>query len=715
MSRQPTNTSSPSAAGGMTGAAGMIGGGLGLDGVPTGLTPVGMGLTPNMPGIRRGSTVAVSLNGVNTGAGITHATLTAQEQEAARTAKIARISAMLEPRLGWVSQSGVERAAKRAKLEYMWEDDAQTATGSVDPSQQRTLSIAGNGVLVEIQFKGDMVEDVSLSYPEHGAGVGGFAMRGAAVLKRELQGTNNKEGFIGLQGFMKNLEALATMDRLSTKGVSAFDAIDGIRSALGKLWSYEVKQVQERSHSQGMELQEAEREVLCRGSGRPRMHVGRRVGLSLQYWMVRQKIPSERRGEIPDVMDVDDEKDMEVESDDREEVVSLLIECEASSADLYPPVRVSSDWISAAILAPSMIKVSPESEPSSSLPLPLDWQEPPPTHLKHSATNGNTADDPMHTSPSIPAQPSMRFIAKLSTPLIVPLYVAMQLLATLNVSLTQEDLTQSQNTYEALLLSDLLPAGKLPTDQFLKVLSVHGRNGEVTNQRHGYTLFPLQPVLGYRLAGLPFSHLRQIVDILPVLRQWALVAQLLRRLYAVTATKEDSVEVENGQQAGFQRQNGFDDNQNSEFDDGSDGDSDEAFDTLDDELAAMLVPSEPKNYNRSGKGSTAKTQDSCKNAFSPLPIDISLSLPATGPPNFQVMYPSEDGKPEMRYFTFEIASNGIINVTNVSLGESTTRKEAIRRPEPAETQGRRERERQLIKTISEISEDIGTTVAFLRS
>ena len=400
MSRQPTNTSSPSAAGGTTGAAGMMGSGLGLDGVPTGLTPMGMGLTPNMPGMRPGSTVA----GVNTGAGVTHATLTAQEQEAARTAKIARIAEMLDPRLGWVSQSGVEQAAKRAKLEYMWEDDAQTAIGSVDPSQQRTLSIAGNGVLVEIQFKGDVVEDVSLSYPEHGAGVGGFAMRGAAVLKRELQGTSNQEGFVGLQSFVKDLEALATMDKLSTKGISAFDAIDGIRSALARIWSFEVKKLQQRPDSQGMEGEAAEREVLCHGSGRPRMHIGRRVGLSLQYWMTRRKVPTERQGEKADAMEVDDHKDGEVEGDDGEEMVSLLIECGASPADLYPPVRVSSDWISAAILAPSMIKVSPESDPSSSLPLPLDWQEPPPTHLKRSATNGNAIDDPMHTSTSIPAQ-----------------------------------------------------------------------------------------------------------------------------------------------------------------------------------------------------------------------------------------------------------------------------------------------------------------------
>ena len=718
MSRQPTNTSSPSGGGGTVGAPNLMMGGLVMDSAPTGFTPTGMGFTPNVPGIdsspRNGAALnGATLNGANTGTGIPQAGMTAQDQEAARTEKIATITRMLSPRLGWVSQSGLERAAKRVRLEFMWEDDLPTSVGPVDQNKERTLGIAGNGVLVEVHFRGDVVRGVSLSYPEHGTGVGGFAAQGAAVLKSGLQGIGEEGGFVALESFVRDLEALARMDKLSGRGVSAFDAVDGIRTALEKIWAFETVKVREGQSGEGRSAEYTERMVLCRGSGKPRMHAGRRVGLSLQYWMARHKVTPERRYRGPDDMDVDNREGQTMMREDEETIDALVIECEAQSPDIYPPIRVSTDWISTAV---STDKVPETSGIALPLPTAVDWQDPAPTHLSQAPAESLPSDDLLASTSSLPVLPSIRFVAKLSSPIVMPLHIAMQLLSTLNVSLSQESLQQhQQNTYETLLLSDLLPPGTLPSDPFTKDILAYTADGEQNMGRHRYELFPLQPVLGFKITEVPFSHPRQIVNILPVLRQWTLAGQMLRRCFTAAASNEDQsgARTEGPVANGNRHREGQEMHRTVEITGGehaesdestSDDESDEEFETLDDELAAMLAPKDLAQGAYSG--ATFGTQAHALRT--PMPVDISFGIPtATGSPILRVIYTSGHSP---SHFSFEVLGNGIINVTDVVLKDSPSHID-----KGANYGQATEREKEIVKAILEVSEDIGTTVAYLCS
>ena len=719
MSRQPTNTSSPSGVSGMVGVAGPMLGSLFPDAAPTGLTPAGMGFTPNAPGMGSSPRTTAVLHGANTGTGISHAGLTAQDQEAARNAKIATIITMLSTRLGWVSQSGLERAAKRVKLEFMWEDDLPTAVGSVDKNGERTLSIAGNGVLVEVHFRGDMVQGVSLSYPEHGPGVGGFAAKGAAVLKSELQGTGVEEGFVALESFARCLEALARMDKLSGQGISAFDAVDGLRTALERIWELEFSKVREGQGDKRMSLEEIEGMVICWGSGRPKMHAGRRVGLSLQYWMTRHKVSQGGRGRRPFDMDIDAEEDDTNTGEDEEMINALVIECETQSPDVYPPIRVSDEWISTTVSTASTDLVSETSRTSIPLPIALDWQDPAPTYLVQPPPESQSTDDLLASTSSLPVLPSIRFVAKLSSPIILPLQIAMQILSTLNATISQESLQQhQQTTYETLLLSDLLSGGSLPTDPFGKQILIYGPYGKQDMRRHSYTLFPLQPVLGFKITELPFSHPRQIVNILPILRQWTLAGQMLRRCFSAAALTEAESEV-NTKRAftnGSQDREGKEEHDvvesisyhNAESDDStSDDDSDEGYETLDDELAALLAPKAATGGR--GNGNTSETQAPPLGRL--LPVDISFSIPSsTGSPTFHIIYPDISGSPQTSHFSFEILGNGIINVTVVRHRSSQDDTGGDN-----ELEEMQDKDKGIIKAVLEVSEDIGTTVAYLCS
>ena len=730
--------------------SGMMMNGLIMDGAPTGLTPAGMTFTPNVPGLISASIIGPSLNGTVAGAGIPQASLTAQDQEAVRNAKIATIVNVLAPRLGWVSQSGMERASKRVKLEYMWEDDAPTMVGAVDKSRQRTISIAGDGVLVEVQFRGDVVQEVSLGYPEHGAGVGGFAAEGSAVLKEALRGTDEETSYVALDNFTRDLEALARMDKLSGRGVSAFDAVDGIRVTLDRIWEHEVKRIRESQGGQQVSEEEAERVVLCRGSGRPRMHAGRRIGLSLQYWMSRHRVTPEDRHHRQDEMDVEQEEDVRSGIEDDREIHALIIECEAQASEVFPSVRVSTEWISATVFAPAMEPFvgSPNSTPP--FPSRLDWEDPPLTYLDDAPAQTVTSDNPLDASTLPSTLPPLRFVAQLSAPLILPLQVAMQVLSSVGAPIPPEILQQQQvqNTYELLLLLDLLQPGTLYTDTFTKEFTGCTLSGVEKRIRHSYTLFPLQPVLGYKLTEVTFSHPRQLIDILPVLRQWTLVGQMIRRCFtaplphgrgsgaSAMGSDGDNRSKRENRDSAFHEQTTVgravkEEDMIPDDDEDSDSNSDEEYETLEEELASMVAPQKPRNSITSSSSGAAAPSNQARGhkpskMQSSLPIDISLSIPVSteGPPTLRVIYPSssfsspfdddddddnsnndsqQQQQPQPFSFSFSVLGSGVIDVEHVShAGRGLLAKMS--------DDGRK---KEIVRTALEISEDIGTTVACL--
>src|SRR5690242_5852819 len=123
----------------------------------------------------------------------------------------------------------------------------------------------------------------------------GFGRTGTSILTRALQPLPSQSKMnITLERFAENLEKLVTLDKLGSPqrgGVSCYNAIAGVYTSLRKLFEHEKKMALALIENDAPDrFHKAEREVLCKKSGRPRPNTGDRLGLNLEYWMDRRHI-----------------------------------------------------------------------------------------------------------------------------------------------------------------------------------------------------------------------------------------------------------------------------------------------------------------------------------------------------------------------------------------------------------------------------------------
>ena len=378
-----------------------------------------------------------------------------------------------------------------------------------------------------------------------GKSVTAFSTSAAKMLQDDLTPPPGVASIsLTLDRFAHNLERLARMDRLSTPEVNCFEAISGVYTSLRRLFEHEKKvalalfnaAVSSSSPATAAVANEkAEREVLCKKSGRPRMNAGKCVGLAVEYWMDRRHIlpppskPAQKAAPGTPAstrMDVDsDASEALADADadaDTNRIYSLTIECESSPAGLYPSMRISDSWISPQIEKPA-------SDPSSIFDggPSIDWLEPPPTYIPSTAPEAHDPDDDAmnlgaDAAAGVGRLPNIRFIAKLSPPLVVPLSVAVNILP----SIPSESIRPT--TFEGLALrpGEVDPgamglAGETreirSERSVLVVAGKDGRGEEVeVERRHANALFVTKTEYARVLDEVPFSHPRQLVEILPV-------------------------------------------------------------------------------------------------------------------------------------------------------------------------------------------------------
>lgn len=492
-----------------------------------GLNIAGLNGTPAASGIGAGA--------VDTSFAASTGNVVRDNEDAGRR-RLEAIVSLLRQRPGMVSEEGVERLAKRTGFECLWED-AMGAEGE----SRRTLTVAGNNVLVDVDFRGgeQRVEKVGVSFPTcRMAAVGECAEAGARVLQGDLRvGSGVERGYRRLEPFADNLERLARLDKLSAEGANCFEAVAGVYGSLRRVFGYEEGKVRERGKEE-VDAEVVEREVLCKRSGRPRMHARRRIGLSVEYWMDRRLVQGRNRksGVSDESMDGGMEPAKPVSAEDEGEkskTWSAVIECGASSAELYPSIRVSSDWVS------SNVERSDENRDELFLTgdSALDWLDPPPT-LTPSNPTGDAMDVDSSAAPD-GKPPDVRFIARLEPPLVVPLQTAVDIYGSVGVAIPQESIRPT--TFEELLLPglSLSNSGGPTVDRQLvmeRTVTAYDDKGVAMECRHKNTLYTQKTEFGRLIKDIPFSHPRQLVAILPVLRQWALVCSILQRSFGGDVT-----------------------------------------------------------------------------------------------------------------------------------------------------------------------------------
>ncbi|MCJ1282760.1 hypothetical protein MMC26_002085 [Xylographa opegraphella] len=535
------------------------------------------------------------------------------EDEAQR--RMGAIVQLLGRRWGRVGREGVERCARRLGLECLWENN--------EGDGHSTLSIAGNGLLVDVEWVGERVRGVVLSFPGAGGGAERSAGVGAEVLRRDLVG--HKTGYVGLEAFAANLGSLAGMDVLGREGVSCFEAVEGVRASLGRVWEWELRQAR-TDIGPAVPEEAVEREVLCKRSGRPRMHGAGAIGLRLEYWLARRRVLP--RAPDADDMDIDVDPSAASHPTVPTGLHALLIDCEAHPATLYPSIRVSDAWVSPSVVA------TPMMSPSIStlfVPSPIiDWLDPPPTYLPTSSSS---------SSPSPPlASPSVRFRALLRPPLTLPLQKAMELFNIVGAPLTQDAIHTTTFT-QLLFPAHAASATETPLlrDAVMRFeRRVRGYDGEAV--RHHYTLLTGAQDWGRTVSEIPFAHPRQLVMLLPLLRQWAFVGRLLGRLEGrglvdvhgnggkVNGTTGRSGDLQQQKPEARGRETDSDTDSDTDTDDGADGER----------PASKTPPRLPSVPLRR--------------------VDVELSLAVPGTPSIRLVIPGG------RTVTFHVGLNAEIEV-----------------------------------------------------
>ncbi|KAF3940628.1 hypothetical protein ABW19_dt0210166 [Dactylella cylindrospora] len=376
--------------------------------------------------------------------------------------KLKRVLKILKTRPGKMSEEGIKRVARRAGMQYH--------TDSTSVKGVHTLIISGSIVVVDIDLKDNAVSRVALSFAETPGPSAEFSERAAKILERAI----TPEGYSitsSLARFADNLERFARSDRLSfLPSLNCFSAVTGLYVSLMKVWEKE-------SASMG------EVEAMCKGMGRPGMHLRGKVGFCIDYWKERRMISSaEGKGKAKG-------------DDESGRFWRVVVDVDEVLGETYiHPVRNSEDWVS-----DNVLKGADALFPSDTHE--IDWIEPP-------LNNYESVTDP----DLLTRLNNTRFIAKLDPPVTLSLQDELDVLNAAGASTISQALA---GPLEALLC----PKMKGSKDPPKHDRTVYTGNDE--SSEHTYNLNTLRPAYGRVLEEVPFSHPRQLATIFQVLRKYA--------------------------------------------------------------------------------------------------------------------------------------------------------------------------------------------------
>jgi hypothetical protein len=477
--------------------------------------------------------MGISISGLGMSSLGMSASAMGRADEAERSRRLQSILEVVGSKPGRVSEEGLLALCKRLGVSV----EKNTAEA------HSWMLLIGDEAVCDITFKNDEIAVVNLQ-----TGLDNdredlqFGPTGSEILVRSLKPLPGQSKInVTLERFAANLEKLLTLDKLSAPqngGVSCYNAIAGVYTSLRKLFEHEKKMAlavleantPHRSHK-------AEREVLCKKSGRPRLNGGSCLGLSLEYWMDRRHLVLKKKPvqseKGKEKMDIDSEQTEPYPEDhdtETNKMYSLTIECESSPSTLYNPIRISNEWISDEIEKPTDVSDANVTIDNILLDRPsIDWQDPKPTYLEPSAAT----DEAMDLSSAPGRLPNIRFVAKFNPPLVVPLAVHMQLYQNVGIEPRPEDFRPTTFVGLALRPGEIDPGMMGAAESTHEIRSSRSvvafdTNGYQTEEKHRMSLYLPKIEYSRTLESLPFSHPKQLVQILPILRQYAFTTSLLR-------------------------------------------------------------------------------------------------------------------------------------------------------------------------------------------
>lgn len=402
----------------------------------------------------------------------------------------------------------------------------------------RTLVIAGSALALDINFSNNIVKKVSLSFPGSPEIVDRHTGRAGEILSRDLELAPNESPLTKmLDKFAANLERLATLDKLSViPELNCHEAIAGIYESLEKLHRWEVARLKEQDDMSGKDDEDVIRVATCSKSGTPAMHTRDRLGLSLDYWQEKRRLSGKGTKR------------------ENHKTWSLLAECAPSPGLVYTPLRVSEKWIS-----DSIQKADPPAEEifltASGGPV-LDWLQPDNVLLPSPQLAKPDALGIINPEAS-QRYPEVMFMAKFDPPVIVPYGVASQIYESVTASLDP----YQTSTFDGLMFPPSPGEATSPDDvrsmRHEIQVSVFDKQGEMSTRLHNVTLTFEKTDYGRAITELPFAHPRQLVEMIPTLRQYAFFSTLLEKIKTGAThppspdTEDKETDQEHNKKVGF--------------------------------------------------------------------------------------------------------------------------------------------------------------------
>ncbi|KAG5919388.1 hypothetical protein E4U42_006532 [Claviceps africana] len=442
--------------------------------------------------------------------------------------KLKRLDAIIDilsTKKGLVSEASLERLAQRIGLELLSEEQ-RTPQGR----KIRTLAIAGSAIALDIALDNNVVSSVSLAYHGSAPSVAEHMDTAGHILLKDLTIQPGQSPLTKtLESFASNFERLASLDKLSiVPGLDCHEALAGIYTSLSRLYQWDLSTLREDSAMKDKSDAYLGNVVMCCRHGRPAMHDRDRVGLVLQYW-------KQHRYTVPRA----DDADLASWSAKRDKVWSLLLGCAALDGMGLPPVRVSDNWISNNVTREDATFRPPKTM--------LDWQEPDNISLPPSDDNKDAGMDLLQPDLSTTRVPRVMFTVTFDPPVVLPQndWARLYMCAGVNPPNIQNEmlhrgLPPAPPTFDSLVFP--FPPGvkmdpseprAIPRRRQLR----HGLDDRVT--QHSNTLFIYKPIYSQTVSEMPFSHPRQLLDMLPLLRQYAFLSTLLENSFGSQTTAPD--------------------------------------------------------------------------------------------------------------------------------------------------------------------------------
>ncbi|KAL6798905.1 mediator of RNA polymerase II transcription subunit 1 domain-containing protein [Trichoderma sp. SZMC 28013] len=570
----------------------------------------------------------VGVGGLDT-LGVTFAT------EDDKLKRLDSILKLLNQKKGFVSEAGLERLAQRLGLELLSEEHT-----AADGRKTKTLAIAGSAIAVDIVLDNNIVQNVSLAYHGSAASVSTHMEAASQILLADLKlGPNQSPLTKTLDKFASNFGHIANLDKLSIiPGLDCYEALAGIFTSLERLHHWDIANLRKETEMAGKSDQYLSLAALCTRHGYPVMHARNKVGLALQYWKELRFVPSS--------------DDKALAFSENEKVWSLLLDCAPIETLGLSPVRVSEDWISKDVVKPENEQQNQALQPHN-LPI-LDWQEPANISLPSSDENKNSGMDGL--SIHLPTLPQVTFTVTFDPPVILPQNDCIRLYSYVNATPPNPNPSGDfgQRPLPPPTFDDLffpISAGNKQdpsesrTITRLRDVLVFDRQGKSFTRSHHNTLFIYKPIYSQEVTEMSFSHPRQLIDMLPLLRQFAFLSILLNNSFG-SETKESSPKPVKASSAPATTK------------------------TVKDELAAFMASSDDEGLNDGEEEQKVKQEaepkaiNGEKGTGQDMNIDVILWVHPS--PYLQVVFPVKDSTIDI---TLRILEGGVVEIVNENIIE----------------------------------------------